>query len=474
MSGNDADRESAQRGTDKRLHLVLRYGRTATAFRTVGVDLHVWYDPDGEGMVAYAAPPGAMVSAGEPVAALESLVPLAEAFVHHAEAQGKRPSFFATEGRLASSVALQRLLIGEQPVWNPQRWADHVAAHRSLREQIRRARAKGVTVCPLGPDALAAGDTARDIDALLARWRATRSMATMQFLVTIDLTSGGAARRHLVAMQHGRLVAMLSLAPVPARNGWLFEHLLRDPDAPNGTLELLVDHAMREVAREGAEWATLGLAPLHGDVTPWLRRLRRWSTPLFNFEGLSAFKRKLRPDTWEPIYLAWPKRASMWRAVLDGLRAFAGGSLLYFGARTMLRGPSPLLAALQWLLVPWTMALALMPTAPWFPSVAVHAAWVVFDGALLLALRELRQGARLHDRASRRRVSMLASTVAAAVSVDVLLTTWQALSWNAPALAARHAPLEEWMVLWIACAGPLIAAPVLWGTAARLRVLATR
>jgi len=132
-------------------------------------------------------------------------------------------------------------------------------------------------------------------------------------------------------------VALLSIVPIPAREGWLFEHLLRDPDAPNGTAELLVHHAMLLLAVDGVSWVTLGLAPLAGPVSGWLRTMRSWSRPLFNFDGLAAFKRKLRPQGWEPIYLAYPREQSSARAMLDGLRGFAGGSLWRFGVRKLRR-----------------------------------------------------------------------------------------------------------------------------------------
>jgi phosphatidylglycerol lysyltransferase len=457
-----------------REHTVAKHGRTSTAFAAVGDHLHCWRPPTADGLpadalVAYATPVGAMVAAGEPVAPLEGLVPVAEAFLAHAASQGKRASFFATEGRLASSPALSRLLIGEQPVWDPRQWPAHVATHRSLREQIRRARAKGVQPQEVSAPRMAEPAVQGAVALLVRRWRATRSMAEMGFLVTIDLTSGAEHRRQFLALQEGRVAALLSLAPVPARSGWLFEHVLRDPDAPNGTLELLVDYAMRTLAAEQVPWATLGLAPLHGPVVGWLRRIRHWSTPLFNFEGLAAFKRKLGPSHWEPMYLAWPVREAGWRALRDGLRAFAGGSLLRFALRTVLRGPAPLLLALEWLLVPWTIALALVPTTPWFPSSGVHAAWVAFDGALLLALRLVRTGQSPSHRA-RQLVARAATGVALAVSFDAVLTLWQAMWWNMP----RTHTLADGLVLLVACAAPLAAAPVLWGAAQRLRTLAVQ
>jgi phosphatidylglycerol lysyltransferase len=468
--------------------LVRLHGRTATAFRSLGRDLQRWYwraSPEvaasdsvasdwaaqsPRAFVAYLEVRRARVAAGEPVASLDDLLTVAERFVDDSAARGQRASFFGTEGRLVQSPRFARRLLGEQPVWNPQAWTAQRQAHRSLREQCRRARAKGVVIQEVDPRHVTAGATGEAVQQLVTRWRATRSMSPMGFLVQIDFTTQSAARRVFLAQQNGQLVGLLAMAPVPARAGWLLEHLLRDPDAPNGTADLLVDHAMLQLAADGVTWASLGLAPLHGPVDGWLQRVRHWSRPLFNFEGLAAFKRKLRPDRWEPIYLAWPREGSGWRALLDGLRAFAGGSLLRFALRTIFRGPTPLLRALCWLLVPWTLVLAAAPTAAWFPHTAVHAAWVLFDVLLVVALWTLlrRQAFAPRTTVARRHTAQLALLLATCVSLDALLTAWQAWAFNMP----RVHTVVDVVIVWLACLGPLVAAPVLWGAARRLRVLA--
>jgi phosphatidylglycerol lysyltransferase len=449
------------------LALVLRYGRTSTAFQALGRGLSHWFDAaDGAdtGMVAFFDTGGAWVAAGEPVAPAEQAIAVAERFVDAARAAGRRASFFATEGILAASPRLARTLIGEQPVWDPRGWTKILAAHRSLREQLRRARAKKVTVRTVDESILSGEPLLRaSMERIVARWLATRPMARMSFLVDVDPLGALAWRRLYVAERGGDAgggpVALLSLAPVAERNGWLLEHLLRDPSAPNGTLELLVDAAMRDMAARGESWATLGLAPLSGPVSGPLRLARTLSRPLFNFRGLSAFKRKLRPDAWAPIYLAYPRGSWAAVAMLDGLRAFAGRSLLAFAAVTIARGPRPLLRALALLLVPWTIALALVPSSPWFPSPVVHGAWVVLDLGLLVALH------RLHRTGS----PPLARAIAMTVSADAALTVLQAVGWTIPALQRSGALSATTLLLVvIACAGPLLATPVLWGAARRL------
>ncbi|MGV3707813.1 MAG: phosphatidylglycerol lysyltransferase domain-containing protein [Gemmatimonas sp.] len=495
------------------LTLLSKHGRTATAFQTLAPGMHHWFAPSADGagsvgFVGYAEAGNAWVVAGEPVASRTDTIPVAEAFVAHAAQSRKRVAFFATEGALAASPRFRRVLIGEQPVWNPQEWPETLRSTRSLREQLRRARAKGVAV-----RRIASADQSADpaLLRLMNRWLATRAMPAMHFLVELEPFVQRERRRLYVAERQGEIVALLSLAPVSARNGWLFEHLLRDPAAPNGTAELLVDDAMRELREENVTWATLGLAPLSGPVSGWLRLARSATRPLFNFAGLAAFKRKLRPASWEPIYLAYPRERISMMAMRDGLRAFAGGSLIAFGVRTVARGPEPLLRALQLSLIPWTVALALWPASPWFPSPAIKWAWVVFDVLLLGALHRLRTvraevqlAARATGaaRASRNseasgthelsasaresagndsvadgrtrswqlqagRAQRLSIAVAAAVTLDTALTVAQAAWWN----VSRARTVLEMLMIAAACAGPALASVVLWGAVRRQRVV---
>ncbi len=326
------------RDDTRALALVARFGHTATAFQVLGRGLSHWFDTD-RGMVAYVDTGAAWVAAGEPVCARADAIAVAERFVEVAQSARRRVCFFATEGVLASSPRFRRTRIGDQPIWDPRIWVDGLRTHRSQREQLRRARAKGVRTRTLTPAELENSPALRAaLERLVARWLDARHMAPMHFLVDVSPLSHLTHRRLFVAERHGAVLAVLSLAPVPARNGWLFEHLLRDPLAPNGTADLLVDHAMRTLALDDIPWVTLGLAPLAGPVSRWLRVVRTVARPFFNFHGLAAFKRKQRPTAWEAIYLAYPRERSGVGAMCDALRAFAGGSLVTFAMRTLWRG----------------------------------------------------------------------------------------------------------------------------------------
>lgn len=431
------------------LAIVQAHGRDTTSFQVLEPGLTYWFDDDDSAVIAYADVGDAWVVAGAPIAALSRINDVMTRFMSYAEQRGKRIRFFAIESEDMSDAGLALVHIGEQPVWRPSAWADVLADKRSLREQLRRARAKGVTVRRAAVAELQRGTAVRrDIEQLIARWKDARAMAPMTFLVQIDLDTAVDQRRIFLAERDGRVVGLLAVVPIYARNGWFFEDVLRHPDAPNGTMELLFDHAMRAAVDADVEHVTYGLAPLANTPSRTMAAIRDHTRWLYDFDGLRAFKAKLMPHRWHPVYLAYPCRESGIRAVLDVLTAFAGGSLWRFGLATLRHRAVDITRVLAWLLVPWTLAMALSDTTRWFPSMAAKAGWIGYDLVLFVALLALaRNWRRSH-----------ALWLAGGAMADVLVGCVQALSYN---LARVHS-LWDGLILVIALAAPLFASIFLW------------
>ena len=438
------------------LELVTRHGRNATSFQVMEPGLRYWFDGPSpaaaDGCVAYAATARAWVAAGAPIAAPDRVWEVGERFVAAAHAAGVRAVFVCVERWAVGVPWLATASIGSQPVWDPADWPAALAASRGLREQLRRARAKGVTVrrVPAGEMADPASAVRRGSEELIERWLASRSMAPMGFLVELHPFEFPGERRFLVAERAGRVVGFLAAVPVHRRGGWLLEDFLRAPDAPNGTMELLFDGVVEALGGEGAVHLTMGLAPLAGvgGALGAIRDRTRW---LYDFEGVRAFKAKLRPRAWEPVYLAWPRaRGGPVRAVVDCLRAFARGSLRRFAAATLIHRRQAVALWLGLLLVPWTALLALAGDR-WFPSPAVQRGWVAFDLLVIVLLALLAWRWR----------PPLARALAARVTGDALLTAAQAAAWNLPT-AAGPADLP---VIAISLAAPTFAAWFLWRAA---------
>jgi lysylphosphatidylglycerol synthetase-like protein (DUF2156 family) len=325
-------------GERERALSILRGHAWATvSFQTLEPEFRYWFDDDA--FVAYVDTGAAWVVGGAPVAATARLGEVAAHFVAAARAEGRRVCFFGCEDRFVTVSGLPALRIGEQPVWSPAAWDETVAASPSLRYQLRRARGKGVAVRVVDPAEVATPEAPlrAAIAALAADWLASRRMAPMGFLVQLEPLTFAEERVLIVAEHAGAVVGFLSAVPVYARGRLFIEDVLRAGHAPNGTTELLIDAAMRAAAGRGDQTVTMGLAPLAGGVAAPLRFARALSRPLYDFRGLHAFKAKLRPAGWEPVYLASP--SSRWLAMHDGLTAFARGSLVGFGLRTAAHRP---------------------------------------------------------------------------------------------------------------------------------------
>lgn len=442
---------------ERALLLVRRYGWNATAFQTLEEGYRYFFH--GDGCVAYVDTGAAWVVAGAPIAALEAIAETLRAFLAAARQAGRRVCLFATEQRLLDLAGdqLRSLRIGEQPVWDPREWSDILMRRRSLREQLRRARAKGVSVRQVTVQELEAGRTREGIERVAQRWLRTRAMAPMEFLVRLELFSFAADRRCFVAEQAGRIVGVAGVVPVPARAGWFIEDLVRDPSAPNGTAECLIDGVMSWASAAGCGWLTLGLAPLSGDVPPLLRMARNSGKLLYDFSGLRSYKAKLAPECWLPIFLSYPPTQSAARSLFDALWAFTRTGFLGFGWRTLTRGPVMVIRLLALLLVPWTLLLALAPVEPWFGASWLKWSWVAFDVLVVAGLFRF-----LHHR----KTSSL-TPLAVAVTCDALLTPVQAVLWNLP----RARSVLDHAVIAAACVAPIVASIVLWG-ARRFRLAA--
>jgi lysylphosphatidylglycerol synthetase-like protein (DUF2156 family) len=320
--------------------VVLAHGWNTTSFQTLGRGMERHIDAVTGALVGYVDTGSAWVAAGAPIAPEGHLVAAARGFVAEAARRRRIACFFAVEERFLLATGSRSVPIGEQPVWDPSAWPVTLSRTPSLREQLRRARAKGVRAEEVdGSRALAPGaPLRREADRLVAAWLRARSMMPMRFLVDVAPFDLAADRLVVAAHRDARLVGLLVASPIPARRGWLLEHVLRDPhEAPNGTAETLVDAALRAAAARGASRVTMGLAPLAGEVHPVLRLARRAGHPLYDFEGLRAFKAKLRPSAWETVHLAVPDGVTTWSALVESLRAFAGGSLARFGVGTLIR-----------------------------------------------------------------------------------------------------------------------------------------
>ena len=386
------DGKAQDRSTDslaRRVAALEHFGTDAVGFQGLESSIAWWWYDDAGPADADAAQPyldtgRSWIAVGRPLAPADRAAAVARRFAAAARARGRRAVFFGVEA-LDPFAGFRSLALGLQSVLLPAQWPATLARSRKLREQLRRARAKGITVrvvdaADLAPDA----PLRLHVERLRAEWLASRPMEAMTFLVAVEPFHAPASHLYVIAERHGRPVQFLSAVPIPAARGWLFEDMLRGPEAPNGTTELVIDLALRTLA-DRAEWATPGLTPLAGGIAWWLRAARAVTSPLYDFDGLRRFRARLSPARWSTVWMVWDRGPAV-LVLLDVLRSFAGGSLTAFGVRSMVRHANGPPWAVAVPLVPWIGVLvALLATghaATLAFSPAALAGWIVFDVAL--------------------------------------------------------------------------------------------
>lgn len=270
----------------------MRHGWNASAYQILNPGLRLWFAERGDAVAGYASFHDTWVIAGAPVCAEWRLDAVSRELERSASMLGARVVYFAAGGRLARSLERDRhhvLRVGAQPTWNATSWSTIVRQKASLRAQLNRARNKGVVVTEW-PARIA--ERSGTLEQVRARWLSARGLPPLHFMTESDTLGDLRDRRVFVAERGSQgVVAFLVATPVPARDGWLIEQWPRLRSAPNGTMQLLVDAAMRA----------------HG---------RRF----YNFRGLEAFKASFEPADWEPLYVATREP----KLTLTDLRAIAG------------------------------------------------------------------------------------------------------------------------------------------------------
>jgi phosphatidylglycerol lysyltransferase len=316
--------------------ILLKHGWNATAYQIVNPGISHWFSRNGDAVIGFVGCTSTRVVAGGPVCSRDRLPRVLREWERDAQSAGERLCYFGASGRLQALLQASpdhaSIVIGAQPVWNPQHWRERVQRYPSLRAQFRRAANKGVRITEWPIEKAEISPLLR---ACLSAWLETRGLPPLHFLVEPETLSLLQGRRVFVAEQHDRVVAFLTLSPVPARRGWLTEQFPRLPSAPNGTVELLMNEAACTVGAEQADYLTMGLVPLspHGVAghapNPWwvdavLGSIRTLGRKFYNFGGLDAFKSKFHPEYWEPIYAISREKQFSPYSLYAIARAFTG------------------------------------------------------------------------------------------------------------------------------------------------------
>ncbi len=301
------------------LAFLRRFGRNTNSFLLAYGGCEWFRSDTPPGLVAYVRSGRTCVIAGDPLCAPEDTVAVLQTFSQHMGSHYRImltlvSGWLVTQLRQAGYGAIK---IGSDPFFDLGNWRPRGNLAKKVRSAVNLARRTGVTVSAYRPAERRDLRLEQEIQDCAKAWLATRRGFTIRLFSVIRPLECAEKKRHFVAWHGGRLVGFVTCSPIYARNGWFIEDIVRRPEAPYGTTELLITTALQSLREDGFSVATLGVAPfvdLETDFEhPGRTRLQRVILialrPFYNFRGYIHYRKKFAPSWWEPVYLAfWPDR----------------------------------------------------------------------------------------------------------------------------------------------------------------------
>ena len=293
------------------------HGYNAHALIGIATGTRLWTCTETEGAVAYNEFGKVWLVSGDPLTSVENLAKVSDRFLRKARAEGRAVGFMpATEqfAKQSSGLGLRAIKIGSAPYFNLATWAPRGDRAKKARAGVNQARRAGVHVSEvINVDER----LIREAACLCKSWLATRRSAIrFEWLFTVDLFQHKEKKKYFTARDaNGKLVGFLAASPIPARDGWYLEDVLRSRHAPNGTTDLLVVEVLDSLKHSGAKLATLGTALMAAEgvadpdihVSSVLSRatwfVARCCSIFYNFDGVRRFKAKFAPSWWESEYV---------------------------------------------------------------------------------------------------------------------------------------------------------------------------
>ncbi|KAL0939778.1 aspartyl-tRNA synthetase [Colletotrichum truncatum] len=172
----------------------------------------------------------------------------------------------------------------------------------------RRVKREGIKIHELKPD----DDFIKRADKSIEAWKEKRKGKKQVHLTEIRPWVDQAHRRYFAAEKDGKVLCMVVLAQLAPRYGWQVKWALDFPDAPNGTIEVLIEYALSCISGPVTFGAGVSekLIPgqhLHGVRAKFLSKTYATIVKSMGLMKKSEFRGKFGV-LGEQVYICYPRR----------------------------------------------------------------------------------------------------------------------------------------------------------------------
>jgi phosphatidylglycerol lysyltransferase len=282
----------------------------------------------GDAFLMYRVQGRSWVVMGDPVGPAAAWSELVWSIRRACDARAGRLCFYQASERMLPlfvELGLQAIKYGEEAHVGTAAFSMAGPRGKSLRHAVRRTEAAGA-VFSVEPASAVAG-LIPELAAVSDAWLADKAGREKRF--SLGAFEPAYLMRSPMALVRveGRIVAFANIWVSGDGEEASVDLMRHRPDAPYGTMEMMMVRLIEWSRDAGYERFNLGMAPLSGMPTgrlaPMWARLGHAmyanSERLYGFAGLRAFKAKFGPQ-WVSRYIATPPGAAMPRTLIDVAR----------------------------------------------------------------------------------------------------------------------------------------------------------
>lgn len=291
----------------------------------------IFTTPGVTGLIGYKLESKAAVALGDPVCAPKDIPALVSAF-HKYCSDLNLDIIYVTTTKSFTDWAMQHVTkslveYGAEVIIDP---ANDPKSHsgsnaRVVRRKTRHAETEGVKIFEYH------GNNPSLEEGMIAvskAWLKGRSGPQI-YLSDIDLFNDKTGKRWIYAAIDTKIIGVAELNRLESQNGWLLNHLMIIPKAPNGTPESLVMGCIEILRQEGCRYLSAGSVP--GDslgaiigpskLTTWFTRtIFKAIKIIFKLTGRIKFWEKYEPE-FRPSYLLFTQDHIRFRDVWAIIRS---------------------------------------------------------------------------------------------------------------------------------------------------------
>jgi len=219
-----------------------------------------WQHPDTGAICGFACDSGYAICWGRPLCDDSQLPVVLKAFIQFLTHDKKMKPVFAVVDKATQEVLYQQfnwscLIAAAEQRIDPRK-IDVEQADKNVRAKVNRAKNAGVQVH--AADAELSEEIKEKINKRMAEWKAARH-GTQVYSAGLRPWDDPTHRRYFYATdKDGNICALVVLAQLAKQYGFQLKYSLDFPDAPGGTIEMILYEAIQNMGRAGVTSATFG------------------------------------------------------------------------------------------------------------------------------------------------------------------------------------------------------------------------